>query len=213
MPQRGKRMPVRPEHLTNVMLASGSVIHYAEREARRNSADHVFYKVPVTCGDCGARRTVQYSQLVVQIRRGLYTGWCKHCQMRHYVPKHLNGKDDPAWVGTTTTHPSGYRYTRISKHHPFACMAPPSQRNPKYGSVPVAQHRLVMAEHLGRPLETWEIVHHIDRNKQRNVIENLELVADATHHTQITHLQLRVQELEEEVARLNALIAAGHPQS
>ncbi len=45
----------------------------------------------------------------------------------------------------------------------------------------IAVHRLVMAEHLGRPLEPDETVHHKDGDKQRNVPPNLELWV-GTHH-------------------------------
>lgn len=39
----------------------------------------------------------------------------------------------------------------------------------------VLEHRLVMAQHLGRPLRSDETVHHIDSDRERNVISNLQL--------------------------------------
>lgn len=41
----------------------------------------------------------------------------------------------------------------------------------------VLEHRWVMAEFLGRPLESYETVHHIDGNRQNNDLSNLELWA------------------------------------
>jgi TolA-binding protein len=61
-----------------------------------------------------------------------------------------------------------------------------------------------MAKHLGRLLEPWEVVHHKNRNKQDNRIENLELVSKETHAL-ITRMEQEIDRLRREVERLLCL--------
>ena len=49
----------------------------------------------------------------------------------------------------------------------------------------VLEHRLVMAEFLGRPLEAGEVVHHRDGDKTNNAVENLEVLPGHSEHNRV----------------------------
>jgi hypothetical protein len=64
----------------------------------------------------------------------------------------------------------------------------------------VYQHREVMEQKLGRPLEPWENVHHLDGDKANNDPANLELLDHATH-ARLTNARMTPEQL----ARRSAL--------
>jgi hypothetical protein len=62
------------------------------------------------------------------------------------------------------------------EHHGYWMVAVPRRdRWLTGGERKVAEHRLVMARHLGRPLDSDETVHHRNGDRSDNRLENLEL--------------------------------------
>ncbi len=68
---------------------------------------------------------------------------------------------------------NGYREVKIYPDNPYFSMAT------KQGYI--LEHRLVMAQHLGRCLKPWEIPHHKNEIKTDNRVKNLKLTIRPIH--------------------------------
>lgn len=95
---------------------------------------------------------------------------------------------NPRWKGGRSEAGAGYIYLRLFPDDPYYAMCNTTGR--------VFEHRLVMAKSLGRCLFDWEIVHHKNRNRSDNRIENLELLPNNAVNISYTLLQQRVEALE-----------------
>lgn len=84
-----------------------------------------------------------------------------------------SGEDHWNWKGGRITDGSGYIQVLVRSDSPYFPMARTNTNGPDSGYV--AEHRLAMAESLGRPLRNDETVHHIDGDRQNNEINNLQL--------------------------------------
>lgn len=98
----------------------------------------------------------------------------------------VSGEKNYFWKGGRVKRSNGYIHIH-SPNHPH-----------KIKGNYVYEHRLVMEKKLGRFLEPWEIVHHVNGVKDDNRPENLEL---ATHSENI-----QIDKLMREVVRLNKKI-------
>lgn len=146
------------------------------------------YWVWSACVDCGKERWVRYLKHYGRPE----TIRCKTCSNKlagqklgkldksHRVG--LRGESNSNWKGGRIKIKEGYIYVRIYPEDFFYPMA----NSRGY----VAEHRLVMAKHLGRCLQDWELVHHKGKrhtgieNKSDNGLDNLELTCSLGEHSQ-----------------------------
>jgi hypothetical protein len=80
------------------------------------------------------------------------------------------GPDNPAWKGGVT-----YKRTRGNYIGPRYVRCPPEWLAMVRADGYIAEHRLVMAQWIGRPLTRTECVNHINHNPRDNRQENLDL--------------------------------------
>lgn len=139
------------------------------------------------CIDCGKERWVKLSYNEPRNLR------CNTCVAKI---RNQRGENNPNWRGGRIGDKKGYILIRIYSDAPFFSMASSAGRGDcKY----IREHRLIMAQSLGRCLEKHEIVHHLNGIKDDNRIENLSLTHAKAHPTKtfIKQLQKRIRELEQ----------------
>ena len=81
------------------------------------------------------------------------------------------GKDSPSWKGGRRLNDSGYVMIYMPNH-------PNRDKTTNY----IREHRIVVEGYIGRYLLTTEDVHHIDGNKENNVIDNLMVFRSKSSH-------------------------------
>lgn len=165
---------------------------YCSRECRNASVSRGRTSIDITCAACGKVFRQYPSQSGGKYNRV----YCStECRVKYY-----SGKGNPLYKGRyKNSH--GYIVLRSE-------MVPEEYHSMLTGARHhVLEHRLVMAQHLGRPLEQWEVVHHKNGVKDDNRIENLELHSQYAHNGISTLEHKRIAALERENAALKARIA------
>jgi len=99
------------------------------------------------------------------------------------------------WKGGIIHTLDGYTHIYLSIGDPFYPMA--------HRRGYVAEHRLVMAKHLGRCLKSSEVVHHKNGNRSDNRLKNLYLTT-VREHQGITALGNRLAAAEKRITVLEA---------
>lgn len=122
------------------------------------------------CIDCGKERWV-----------ALHKGTPKNIRCLPCARKcrNVRGEKNPHWKGGRIRDKHGYIMIKLQPSDFFYPMADHNGY--------VFEHRLVMAKHLGRCLQSWEIVHHKGirytgiKNKSDNLIDNLGMTTRGSH--------------------------------
>lgn len=138
----------------------------------RNSGNRYIH---MACPQCGKTRWVML------VRAKAEEPLCKRCAARaraRRLTKHqMLGNGNPQWGGGRMKS-RGYIAIWVPSSDPFFPMAHKGKSN---ASGYIYEHRLVMAQHLGRLLDNSECVHHRNGVRDDNRIENLYLTSKKTH--------------------------------
>ena len=160
---------------------------------RRQSNKYVWTE----CPNCKKARWIRFDDY--KLRQAGVPWLCPSCEMK--------------WRWQKKIYYRGMRKSKNSKYQYIAVWIPEDDffASMRMKNGRVAEHRLVMAKHLGRSLHRWEIVHHKNGIKDDNRIENLQLVTD-DRHKQITILETKIQQLEAEIVSLKAKLNRNNPR-
>jgi hypothetical protein len=149
------RQCVNDEKWEDERLPNECVIYWSRRDGQR---------VPIKCARCGH----EYVTFASTVRNEVFTGMCRSCVH--------TGTNSTTWKGGRVMK-HGYVYVKVYPGEPFY---DEMANNMGY----IAEHRLVLAQHIGRPLKRTEVVHHKNSDKTDNRIENLELYTSFEEHGQ-----------------------------
>ena len=122
------------------------------------------YRCTTKCHECGKER--EFTKSVINKGGGLYCS--VECRRKHQGER-MRGENHPNWKGGR----------RECSKHKYVMI-----KNVETGEYE-REHRMVVEESLGRKLETYELVHHMNGIKTDNRLENLMIVNSHTHYGEV----------------------------
>ena len=147
----------------------------------------IFWKPPAwskrtrvhTCGrECVAKWRAQNPERLKMLREIASlgrAGWTDE-SMASYRQK-MSGENNPAWKGGVTLWRKHGNYPPIKY-----VRCPPAFLGMARKDGYIMEHRLIVAQHLGRLLKRSEVVHHIDHDATNNDPKNLMLFSSNSQH-------------------------------
>lgn len=142
-------------------------------------------KVKKNCAVCGCGFYVKLSH---SSRRVTCSKKCDGIRKR----KMYDGESNPNYGNKGRKNPL-FKTGRRTTHYGYIIVYKPDHPNSREDGY-IFEHRLVMSEHLNRPLKEWEIVHHKDEDKQNNKIENLEIMTLSQHQRHHSSLKILLRD-------------------
>jgi len=114
----------------------------------------------------------------------------KHAQQREAGIIDENGRQLRPLINRGRTPKDGPIYDGAG----YVLVRPPADYTGPTRQGRVLEHRLVVAQKLGRPLQPHEVVHHIDGNRRNNDPSNLTLLTQRDHPPAHEHTEETVME-------------------